>query len=348
MVTIGLWFRDDLREPFADTLLSAASVQPGYFQTRFVRQLANQQQAGTRDPTLRLWQLVSSTDGIANTWIARSPCPRPSLRLRQLDSAMLKKAVISTLQNFFANRVYTVRHGLAKGLKRRGGLGFIPFPRGLEPSRREVAFLERLEFTAQTVYDIGGWEGIFTLFFARRIGTTGRLVTFEPNPRNYARIVENVRLNGFMNADVRRLAVGAKPGRASLVFPTDETARGSLVGDIQEQIQQEKNIAAIEVDVDTIDHQIALGLPEPDFVKIDVEGFERDTLEGMARLIARRRPKLYIEVHGANMQRKLENATLVVEYLWRAGYQIHHVESASTLDHPSSIRFAIEGHLYCQ
>jgi asparagine synthase (glutamine-hydrolysing) len=66
-VPIGAWFRggpgeagrgDRLRELFADTLLSPRSIQRGYFQPAFVRQLVNEQLAGTRDHTLRLWQLV--------------------------------------------------------------------------------------------------------------------------------------------------------------------------------------------------------------------------------------------------------------------------------------------------
>lgn len=258
---------------------------------------------------------------------------------------MLKRAVIATLQPLVANRVYTVRHGLAKGLKRRGGLGFVP---QVGVQSREEAFLEQLDFGGETIFDVGGYEGIFALFFARRIGSGGRLVTFEPNPRNWARIVENVKLNGFVNVDVRPLALGARPARASLVFPTDETARGSLLGDIQDQIRQEKSAAAIDVDVETIDRLTARDLPVPDFVKIDVEGLERDVLEGMTETIARRRPRLYIEIHGADPRRKLENASSVVEYLWRAAYQIHHVESASRIARPSDIASASEGHLYCQ
>jgi FkbM family methyltransferase len=258
---------------------------------------------------------------------------------------MLKRAVISTLQPLVANHVYTVRHGLARGLRRRGGLGFVP--QVGSPSREE-AFLEQLDFEGETVFDVGGYEGVFALFFARRIGSSGRLVTFEPNPQNYARIVENVKLNGFANVDVRPLALGAQPARASLVFPTDETARGSLLGDIQDQIRREKSAAAVDVDVETIDRLTARDLPVPDFVKIDVEGFERDVLEGMTEAIARRRPRLYIEIHGADRRRKLENATSVVQYLWRAAYRVHHVESASNIERPLDIACAIEGHLYCQ
>jgi asparagine synthase (glutamine-hydrolysing) len=57
-VPLGTWFRGNLRELFADTLLSPASLQRGYFQPLFVRQLVDEHIAGKRDHTLRLWQLV--------------------------------------------------------------------------------------------------------------------------------------------------------------------------------------------------------------------------------------------------------------------------------------------------
>jgi len=57
-VPLGVWFRGNLRELFADTLLSPTSLQRGYFQPRFVAQLVDEHLSGRRDHTLRLWQLV--------------------------------------------------------------------------------------------------------------------------------------------------------------------------------------------------------------------------------------------------------------------------------------------------
>jgi asparagine synthase (glutamine-hydrolysing) len=57
-VPLGVWFRGNLRELFSDTLLSASSLQRGYFQPAFVRQIVNEHLSGKRDHTLRLWQLV--------------------------------------------------------------------------------------------------------------------------------------------------------------------------------------------------------------------------------------------------------------------------------------------------
>jgi asparagine synthase (glutamine-hydrolysing) len=57
-VPLGTWFRGNLRELFADTLLSPASLQRGYFQPAFVRRIVDEHLTGKRDHTLRLWQLV--------------------------------------------------------------------------------------------------------------------------------------------------------------------------------------------------------------------------------------------------------------------------------------------------
>jgi asparagine synthase (glutamine-hydrolysing) len=57
-VPLGVWFRGNLRELFADTLLSPSSLQRGYFEPRFVRRVVDEHLTGRRDHTLRLWQLV--------------------------------------------------------------------------------------------------------------------------------------------------------------------------------------------------------------------------------------------------------------------------------------------------
>src|SRR5206468_13106471 len=57
-VPLGVWFRGNLRELFADTLLSPASLQRGYFNPAFVRRLVDAHLSGKRDHTWRLWQLV--------------------------------------------------------------------------------------------------------------------------------------------------------------------------------------------------------------------------------------------------------------------------------------------------
>jgi asparagine synthase (glutamine-hydrolysing) len=57
-VPIGAWFRGNLRELFHDILLAPRTRTRGYFEPRFVDRIVREHLSGTRDHSLRLWQLV--------------------------------------------------------------------------------------------------------------------------------------------------------------------------------------------------------------------------------------------------------------------------------------------------
>ncbi|MGE3403281.1 MAG: asparagine synthase (glutamine-hydrolyzing) [Vicinamibacterales bacterium] len=57
-VPIGHWFRGSLRDAFGDILGSAQTRQRGLFNYRFVDRVLEEHLAGTRDHSLRLWQLL--------------------------------------------------------------------------------------------------------------------------------------------------------------------------------------------------------------------------------------------------------------------------------------------------
>lgn len=261
----------------------------------------------------------------------------------------IKKLAAVTLNQVFKNQTYTVRHGLAKGLRRRGGLAFLPAAIASAPERvEEETFLFSLSLEGQTVYDVGGDQGIYTVFFASKVGNHGRVVTFEPNPESRRRIVANVELNQFRNVEVRPIGLGAQKGKLTFVFPENEPARGSADAGIQAQILREKNTRTIEIEVNSLDDETSsFGLPEPDLVKIDVEGLEMDVLLGMKETIRKSHPSLFIEVHGADVQSKDDNARQVVKFLLDAGYSVFHVESKQDITH-RNIEAARQGHIYCE
>ncbi len=57
-VPIGAWLRGRLREAFVDTLQSTRARQRGYFDTAYIDRLITEHISGTREHTLRLWQLL--------------------------------------------------------------------------------------------------------------------------------------------------------------------------------------------------------------------------------------------------------------------------------------------------
>jgi len=175
-------------------------------------------------------------------------------------------------RNLFDHVTYTVRRGLLKGLKRRGGLAWLP--ESLAPSTvtAEEAFWQAQNLAGMTVYDVGAFQGLMTLFFATR---AGRVVAYEPNSVNRARLMKNLELNRISNVTIRPVGVGAEEMRATMVNSVDMPGGASIDPGVAQSIQKEANVHVEEIEVVMFDKDLAAhGLPAPDLIKIDVEGLD--------------------------------------------------------------------------
>src|SRR5207249_459987 len=89
-----------------------------------------------------------------------------------------------------------------------------------------------------TVWDIGSCIGFYSVFFARLVGPSGRVVSFEPDPRNFERTTANVALNRFLNVRFLNVAIGAPLTDADFVLSGGTTShlRGAYVGSSRKQV----------------------------------------------------------------------------------------------------------------
>jgi FkbM family methyltransferase len=260
----------------------------------------------------------------------------------------LRHRMIAALSQRLDGITYTQRHGLIRGMRRRGGLGFLPaiFTGGTHDTP-EHRFLESLDLGGKVIYEVGAFQGLLTLFFSSR---AREVIAYEPNPPSYERVTENLRLNHRQNVRLWRLAVGDQPGALTLL--TDPLMPGGASADPQVSSQIRSSVAAItsvSVPVVTLDEDIrSAHLPAPDFIKVDIEGMELPALKGMSATLREHFPELYIEMHGATVEQKDTNVRAVVEFLTNLGYtRILHVESGTTVT-PATATTARRGHLYCQ
>jgi FkbM family methyltransferase len=134
-----------------------------------------------------------------------------------------------------------------------------------------------------TVFDVGSHHGFYAVYMARR---AARVVAIEPNPHNVAILQKNIALNEQHNVIVRQVAVGDSSGRIGLL---QDSGQGGL------QSSNTKDLPSINVDLLPLD-QLAKEYGFPQFLKIDVEGFEGGVLKGATQIL-QRRPKIAIEVH---------------------------------------------------
>lgn len=249
----------------------------------------------------------------------------------------IQKSVVSgvwasirpVLMRFGENQQYSIRQGLAKGMKQRGGVRYIP--RFLTPEER---FLKKLNFSGQTVYDVGGCEGHYSMFFSKAVGRSGRVICFEPHPRNCATIRENLKINNISNVDIYSLGLGSKREKTSFTYITSNLACGTAVKETSEFFMSKKDAETVECQIDSLDNLIA-ELPTPDFIKIDVEGMELDVLMGMTDVLRRYRPSLNIEIHAISLgdhQSKLRNGQRIIDFLRPKGYSITHVQTEAEIN----------------
>ena len=70
-----------------------------------------------------------------------------------------------------------------------------------------------------TVIDAGANIGQYTVLSAQAVGPGGRVLSFEPSPRNFARLEENVQMNEFRNVQLFRSALWDSEATLSFRFP---------------------------------------------------------------------------------------------------------------------------------
>ncbi|MDB6118649.1 MAG: methyltransferase, FkbM family [Verrucomicrobiaceae bacterium] len=166
-----------------------------------------------------------------------------------------------------------------------------------------------------TVFDIGGDAGYYTLLFSKCAGEKGRVVVFEPIPKAQERIKENIALNGFSNCTLVTEALGSKSGSFVLERPFEDsrinlTKSAAGEGDITVQVERFDTLAE------------RLSLPVPDLVKIDVEGAELEVLRGMEGLVADHHPAFVIELHPQFLPQFNATVDDVLGWLRQRGYHL--------------------------
>jgi FkbM family methyltransferase len=134
--------------------------------------------------------------------------------------------------------------------------------------------------------DVGANHGYFTLIAASRVGASGRVYAFEPNPPVFDQLATHITLNGFDDrVQASPVALSDADGEAtfyvsqcesnsglsSLILTAERLALGSLSPD-----------HTVRVRAETFDAwRQRTGLGRIDVMKIDVEGAEDRVLSGM-------------------------------------------------------------------
>lgn len=180
-----------------------------------------------------------------------------------------------------------------------------------EFSEAEVALFRAAVSPGQTVLDVGANIGAHTLALARLVGPAGRVLAFEPQRIAFYSLCGNVVQNNLDQVVCHQAAVGASAGKINV--PQLDYHREQNFGAL-DLTREPGGASAYSVPIVRIDD---LGLTACHFIKIDVEGMERQALEGAVETIRRFKPLLYVEDDRA------EKSDALRELIDSLGYEMY-------------------------
>lgn len=177
--------------------------------------------------------------------------------------------------------------------------------------QKDLEVLRRLLKPNQTFVDCGANIGIWSIVAASTVGIDGEVYAFEPNPSTYAKLSYNISQQSRSGRNINCFNMAVGNANARLPFECNEFHNIS-------QIVTETNNQCIEVPVvmlsSTISDKYISG------IKIDVEGFELEVLQGAEAILKNSKPWLCVEFNTLLAKVNTLSDWNVHQYLIKIGY----------------------------
>ncbi len=152
-----------------------------------------------------------------------------------------------------------------------------------------MAVWSTLASSASCVVDVGAHSGIYTLV-AYASNPQIAVISFEPYALNYARLSLNLRANGYRADLAIQSALSDKEGVIAFTVPSNAwylSTGGSLA--------PKPETRTVPVNCSSLDILRSRSPFVPQALKIDVEGHERQVLEGALEMLDQTSPDLILE-----------------------------------------------------
>ncbi len=130
--------------------------------------------------------------------------------------------------------------------------------------------------------DVGAHFGMNSMAYSELFEN---VVSFEPQPALYRQALKHFRMNHVSNVKLHRVALGNRKSKMKIFIPT-----GANDGQAR-LVSSRSKLPTVEV------RRLDSYRFEPDFLKIDVEGFEANVLLGASDTLKRHRPVVLVETN---------------------------------------------------
>lgn len=166
-------------------------------------------------------------------------------------------------------------------------IGFLLFFKGsFEESELEVC--RRLLKDDSIIFDIGANIGIHSSFFSG-ISVNGFVYSFEPSRETFGLLCRN--LNKTSNTLPLNFGIGKKTELMEF-YETTDNAYSSFKDTRRKPVKSLTKVLCYKLD----DLVRLLNISRVDFIKIDVEGFEQEVVDGMSEVLTNLKPIVLCEI----------------------------------------------------
>ncbi len=182
--------------------------------------------------------------------------------------------------------------------------------------RAELSGIASAGLRGGTLFDIGAHAGVISaLFCAAR--PENKVYSFEPSPLSQKRLEAMRDLNRFgERMIIEPVAVGRE--KATLDMLVDPGGGYVQIQRFEHSMWDEPQ--QIKVPVESIPDIVARLGVIPDFIKLDIESFEYEAIDGARAFLARHRPELFMELHLNYLEERKLSPKKLVTMLTDCGY----------------------------
>jgi FkbM family methyltransferase len=164
------------------------------------------------------------------------------------------------------------------------------------------------------VLECGANIGYYSLLLSRLVRPKGRVIAVEPNPEIAKILKMNLCINDIDNVEVIETALGQNEGEADFYVCQSSNLssfKNSWLDDF---------VFVRRVPMQRIDSLVAQLGYSINAIRMDVEGFEVEILEGAVETLRKNSPKILIEYHKEKIG--VQQAEETLRWLSEEGYQI--------------------------
>jgi len=178
---------------------------------------------------------------------------------------------------------------------------------------RCTSFIKNFVNRDDICVDIGANIGYYALIEAKLVGPQGKIYAIEPVEKNFKILKKNIEFNKYENIEAYRLAIGSKNEIGFINLSGSSNLHSLLPGSTTLNNKTE------QVEIMTLD-EFLKDKPFPNFIRMDVEGYEEEIIKGMKQILRAERPlKMFIELHSFMLK---DGGKELLEALERAHFRI--------------------------